>query len=93
MNSDVIVPLTVLRCLEAVLEPTKPAVYRDQGHAGRGPRQQLEVDCDDDLDAVSPNVRGAIGNFEFRNSGRMLSMAMPFEDCSMTIPWAEPASL
>jgi len=55
---DVVLPMTALRRLDAVLEPTKLAVL------------DMKADFEAYLDGFSPNVQDIVENFEFRNQRR-----------------------
>ncbi len=65
---DVILPMTVLRRLDAVLEPTKQAVLDMKAALDK-------ADFEAWLDGFSPNVQDILENFEFRNQIPQLSKA------------------
>src|SRR6266568_140045 len=76
---DVILPMTVLRRLDAVLEPTKDAVLDMKTTLDaaeiENQDQKLRDDFVDYLDGFSPNVQDILDKFEFHNQIPRLSKA------------------
>src|SRR5215211_6653854 len=76
---DVILPMCVLRRLDAVLEPTKKAVLDTKTTLrdlkARASQQQLKADFEAYLDGFSANLQDILNNFEFRNVIPRLSKA------------------
>src|SRR6266571_266174 len=85
---DVILPMIVLRRLDAVLEPSNQALRQAAGQAfyntskftmrdlkNRASQQQLKADFEAYLDGFSPNVQEILDNFEFRHQIPRLSKA------------------